>query len=186
MSSYTETLAKLFAKLEVIQDSGLDLESKSHLQEARKICHELLNLNVVNSPISQAENKIGSSENSSNNISLMVVDDDEDTQRMLRFALKKKGFDVVSFTNPVEALSKVGGVNPTIILLDLMMPEMTGFEFLQRMASHPSRKTLRIAVGSSRTYDKDRVAVLEAGANDFIPKPYNLAELVVRLRNLAR
>ena len=115
---------------------------------------------------------------------LFIVDDDEDTQRMLKFTLKKRGFDVFSEINPVKALDRIEEINPDIILLDLMMPEMTGFEFLNQIKDHSFRKKLKIIVGSARNFEKDRITVLEEGANDFISKPYNISELVLKLNNV--
>ena len=115
---------------------------------------------------------------------LFIVDDDEDTQRMLKFTLKKRGFDVFSEINPVKALDRIEEINPDIILLDLMMPEMTGFEFLNQIKDHSLRKNLKIIVGSARNFEKDRITVLEEGANDFISKPYNISELVLKFNNV--
>ena len=115
---------------------------------------------------------------------LYIVDDDDDIQRMLGFTLKKRGFEVISETDPIAALKNLAKVKPDIILLDLMMPGMTGFEFLGHMQNNPLRKEIKIVVGSSRNFEKDRITVLEAGANDFIAKPYNIKELSLKLHSV--
>ena len=118
---------------------------------------------------------------------VMVIDDDEDTLRLLNFLLTKKGgFSVLCKSNPVEALETLKTKTPDVILMDLMMPQMNGFEVLRRIKQEKDWEDIKILIGSSRTYDKDKLAVLQGGANDFIAKPYNLEELVLRLRNLLR
>lgn len=116
---------------------------------------------------------------------IAIVDDDPDVQRMLTFVLKRKGFGVQSFFDPKEALTQIVQANPSVIILDLMMPQMTGFEFLEQFKGLRSQLPgVRIIVGSARSFDSDRLAVLKAGANDFVAKPYNLDELVLRIHNL--
>ena len=116
---------------------------------------------------------------------VLVVDDDKDIQRILGFFLPTKGFEVMSISDPEAALELLERVHPDIILMDLMMPKMTGFELLQRIKKRADWNDIRIIVGSMRNYDKDRLAVLKYGADEFIPKPYNLDELAMRIQYLA-
>gem|GEM_PF-4627113 len=117
---------------------------------------------------------------------LLIVDDDEDNQKMLLFTLKKRGFEVISELDPVKALKKLEEINPKILLLDIMMPGMTGFEFLRHLKRHPLYDKLKVLVGSARNFEKDRISVLEEGAHGFIAKPYNINELTLKLKSLLR
>ena len=117
---------------------------------------------------------------------LLIVDDDEDNQKMLLFTLKKRGFEVISELDPIKAFKKLEEINPKILLLDLMMPGMTGFEFLRHLQKHPLYDKLKVLVGSARNFEKDRISVLEEGAHGFIAKPYNINELILKLNSLLR
>lgn len=114
---------------------------------------------------------------------ILVVDDCENTQNILAFTLKKKGYVVEGIVDPTKAVDKVLDWQPDLILLDLMMPQMDGFEVLKILRANRSCDNIQIIVGSSRSYDKDRLTVLGLGANDFIAKPYNVKELGLRIRN---
>lgn len=114
---------------------------------------------------------------------VLVIDDCENTQNILAFTLKKKGYDVEGMLDPTKALDKVLDWRPELILLDLMMPQMDGFEVLKLLRANRDCDNIQIIVGSSRSYDKDRLTVLGLGANDFIAKPYNVKELGLRIRN---
>ena len=113
-----------------------------------------------------------------------MIDDDIDSLKLLKFILTKKGFLVQTESEPANAVEKLKDLRPDIIILDIMMPGMTGFEFLEKIKNLPQRENIKVVVGSSRDYDKDRIAALKAGANDFIAKPYNMAELVLKLNNM--
>lgn len=163
-------------KLSKLSDAGLSMQAKLTLAEVQNDCNELIK--IVN-PV-EKENRVTQSKKK-----ILVVDDDHDTQKLLRYILTKKGFEVISELDPAIGINRITEVDLDIILLDIMMPNMTGFEFLNRIKQHPMRPNFKVLVGSSRSYDRDRLAVLEAGANDFIAKPYNLAELAIKLNNLA-
>lgn len=114
---------------------------------------------------------------------VLIIDDCENTQNILEFTLSKKGFVIESLTDPTLAVERVMASPPDLILLDLMMPQMDGFEVLKKLRANPQCDGIQIIVGSSRSYDKDRLTVLGLGANDFIAKPYNVKELGLRIRN---
>lgn len=114
---------------------------------------------------------------------VLVIDDCENTQNILSYTLQKRGFQIASLTDPTKSMAKVLEWQPDLILLDLMMPQMDGFEVLKMLRANPTCDDIQIIVGSSRSYDKDRLTVLGLGANDFIAKPYNVKELGLRIRN---
>lgn len=114
---------------------------------------------------------------------VLIVDDCENTQNILDFTLSKQGYAIESLTDPTFTMERVTKNRPDLILLDLMMPQMDGFEVLKLLRGNPDCDDIQIIVGSSRSYDKDRLTVLGLGANDFIAKPYNVKELGLRIRN---
>lgn len=114
---------------------------------------------------------------------VLIVDDCENTQNILDFTLSKQGYAIESLTDPTLTMERVANNPPDLILLDLMMPQMDGFEVLKLLRGNPDCDDIQIIVGSSRSYDKDRLTVLGLGANDFIAKPYNVKELGLRIRN---
>jgi len=172
---------KLAAKLDQIREADITLDAQVVLKECGHLCNEILSLLQ---PEPRSEN-ISAVVDPSTIKTLLVIDDDEDTLRLLRYLLERKGgFRVECRQSAKEALENLDQIRPELILVDLMMPQMSGFEFLRRLRTEEKWKKVKIMVGSSRSYDKDRLSALGAGANDFIAKPYNLDELVLRLRNL--
>lgn len=168
---------RLKAKLDEIQDRELSIEAKLLLGEARTLAAAItgaLGATPSTTPIKTQEKK-----------TVLIVDDDEDVQRTLSYLLPKRGaFEVLTLSDPTQAVELIKARRPDVVLMDLMMPQMTGFELLQRLKADPETSHVKVLIGSSRSYDKDRVAVLESGAHDFIAKPYNVPELVLRLQHL--
>lgn len=180
-------LKKLLVRLAVLRDDpGFPLKLRLALSECCEICESLSSQGNSESLNPQGlfvkENQAVNKEKlSSPQARVLVVDDDEDTQRILNYTLKKQGFEVISKTDPLEAFHELDEINPDLVLLDLMMPGMTGFEFLSQLKKS-SKKRRKIMVCSSRNFQKDRITVLERGAHDFISKPYNITELILKLR----
>jgi DNA-binding response OmpR family regulator len=115
---------------------------------------------------------------------ILIVDDDEDTLRLLEFNLKKAGFAVGTANNGVEALKKVCSLTPDLILLDLMMPEIDGFGVCETLRSNPITKSIPIIILTAVTSQLARFSGLEAGANDYLTKPFSLRQLVTRIEQL--
>jgi CheY-like chemotaxis protein len=117
---------------------------------------------------------------------VMLVDDNPDVIRLLEFVLTKKGFDVVSFLDPREAYDNLAQVSPSVILLDYIMPEMTGVEFLQKLRAETSQiKDITVLIGSGRVSDEDKERALKAGADGYICKPYVFDDLAMTLQKHA-
>ena len=185
-----EKAKSLLAKISFLKDDeSLAINIRLLLSECEELCEDLCHDLGKGDHCSIEEKKKNLAEAKNHSIKnslakILIVDDDCDTQRMLRFTLQKRGFNVISKLNPIEAYQELKKINPDIILLDLMMPEMTGFEFLSRLHNSPLKGKIKIIVCSSRNFEKDRISVLEEGANDFISKPYNITELVLKLRSM--
>ncbi len=170
-------------------DESLPMSIRLSISECQRLADSLYE--DLRADPSLELNKIPTNATTSSTISelktkLLIVDDDEDTQKMLFFTLKRRGFEVVSELDPVIAFKKLEEINPKILLLDLMMPGMTGFEFLRHLQKHPLYGKLKVLVGSARNFEKDRISVLEEGAHGFIAKPYNINELILKLNSLLR
>ena len=114
---------------------------------------------------------------------LLIADDDPQMVRALRITLAAHGYDVVVAADGAEAISVAAQTHPDIILLDLGMPRLDGVEVIQALRGWT---TVPIVVVSGRTGSADKVEALDAGADDFVTKPFQVDELLARLRALAR
>ncbi|QMU96980.1 response regulator transcription factor [Microbacterium esteraromaticum] len=114
---------------------------------------------------------------------LLIADDDPQLVRALRITLAAHGYDVIAASDGAEAITLAAQSHPDIILLDLGMPRLDGMEVI-----HALRGWTRapIIVVSGRTGSADKVDALDAGADDFVTKPFQVDELLARLRALAR
>lgn len=115
---------------------------------------------------------------------ILVVDDEIDIVRLLTFALQADGYQVLAAKNGPEGLEKARGQKPDIVILDVMMPGMDGFEVCNELRSKPETATLPIIMLSALGQVSDRVKGLRAGADDYVPKPVNLDELSARVAAL--
>ena len=114
---------------------------------------------------------------------VLVVDDEVEMQRALRAGLKYHGFDVHTAGSGEEALREASSWRPDVVLLDLGLPGIDGFETLGRM--RPATRAAIIVV-SVMPGEKDKVRALDAGADDYVVKPFGTEELVARIRAVLR
>ena len=115
---------------------------------------------------------------------ILVVDDEKPISNIIKFNLKKEGYDVYTAYDGKEALQKVEEVNPDLILLDLMLPKIDGLEVAREV-----RKThnMPIIMVTAKDAEIDKVLGLEMGADDYVTKPFSNRELVARVKaNLRR
>jgi two-component system cell cycle response regulator len=117
---------------------------------------------------------------------VLVVDDILSNVKLLEAKLSAEYFEVVSAYNGQEALTKVEEQEPDIVLLDVMMPGMDGFEVCRRIKSNPKTAHLPVVMVTALDQPSDRVAGLDAGADDFLTKPVDDAALFARVRSLVR
>ncbi len=117
---------------------------------------------------------------------VLVVDDEELNVRFLSTFLTRKGFTVDVAQRGTEALDKIKEVMPDVVLLDVMMPDMDGFEVCRVLRQNPATHLLPIIMVTALHSIEDEVRALEVGADDFLPKPINNLELMARLRSLLR
>ncbi|NTV54283.1 MAG: response regulator transcription factor, partial [Syntrophaceae bacterium] len=117
---------------------------------------------------------------------ILIVDDDATTRKLLGLYLKAKGYEVAYAENGLEGIEKLGAENPNLIISDLNMPYMDGIEFVKTVRADPQQKEIPILMVTARTETADRVAGLDAGADDYVPKPYDIQEVLARVRALLR
>jgi two-component system alkaline phosphatase synthesis response regulator PhoP len=116
---------------------------------------------------------------------ILVVDDDPDAIEIVRTFLEAKGYRVTSAMDGREALAKVEEIHPALILLDVMMPEMDGWEVARTIKNHPTYADVRVVMLTARSDFTDKQEGLRAGADDYIVKPIRLDELGKKVeRNL--
>jgi len=118
---------------------------------------------------------------------VLIVDDELAQLALLSYNLKAAGFRVATAKDGDEALLAVAEQGPDVILLDWMLPRLSGLEVCRQLKATPSGREAAIIMVSARSEEADRVRGLETGADDYIVKPYSVAELVARVRaNLRR
>lgn len=116
---------------------------------------------------------------------ILVVDDDPDAIEIVRTYLEAKGYHVTAAENGLEALAKLEEVHPALVLLDVMMPEMDGWEVARTIKNHPEFSDVRVVMLTARSDFTDKQEGLRAGADDYIVKPIRLDELGQKVeRNL--
>lgn len=113
-------------------------------------------------------------------VKILVVDDEPPIRKLLRVGLSVEGFSILEATNAAEAMQKVEGERPDLILLDLGLPDMQGHDLLAKWRN--DLLELPIIILSSRTDEAGIVRALELGADDYVTKPFGTRELVARIR----
>jgi putative two-component system response regulator len=122
----------------------------------------------------------------SSNHTILIVDDLKTNRMVLRDFLKPAGFHVVEATNGEEALERVQESPPDLILLDIVMPKLDGFQVCRRLKENPVTALIPVVFMTALDKTEDHVKGLEAGADDFLSKPFNRALLSARLTSLLK
>ncbi len=117
---------------------------------------------------------------------VLVVDDEEDIRRLVTFNLTDAGFKVESVENGAEALAAAARLRPSVVVLDLMLPDVSGMEVCRRLRADETVADAAILMLTARGDEYDRVLGFEVGADDYVVKPFSVRELVMRVRGLAR
>jgi DNA-binding response OmpR family regulator len=112
-----------------------------------------------------------------NDTAIMAVDDDPDALDIVRTYLESKGYRVITATDGREALAKLEETRPALVLLDVMMPEIDGWEVARTIKNHPEFGNVRVVMLTARSDFTDKQEGLRAGADDYIVKPIRLQEL---------
>ena len=117
---------------------------------------------------------------------ILVVDDDPDILQVVKINLELEGYDVETAEDGREAVDKAMAEPPQLILLDIMMPRMDGLTALRRIRSHGATGNTSVILLTARGLPEDRVRGLELGADDYITKPFDIGELVARVKAVLR
>jgi len=114
------------------------------------------------------------------------VDDEKDLTDLLHYQLGKEGFEVKFANNPFEALGKARDFNPDLIILDVMMPDLDGFQLLRMIRSDNLLQKVPVIMLTAKSGVEHRIKGLEQGADDYLGKPFDSQELVLRIRSILK
>ena len=117
---------------------------------------------------------------------ILVVEDEAPLLTLLRYNLERQGFRVEEAADGQEALLRVSEGRPDLVLLDWMLPSLSGLEVCRQLRRRPATRDLPIIMVTARTEDQDAVRALDTGADDYIAKPFTVEALLARIRALLR
>jgi diguanylate cyclase (GGDEF)-like protein len=113
---------------------------------------------------------------------ILVVEDDDSVREIIKFSLELAGYQVITVSDSASALKEATAVKPDLILLDLMIPVFDGYEVCRRLKNDFLTGQIPIVILTAKRDMKDKVAGMEAGADDYITKPFNRTELLARVK----
>ena len=117
---------------------------------------------------------------------ILVVDDESDVTELLEYKLEQEGYRVATLNDPLACIAKVREFEPDLMLLDIMMPELSGIQLCRIVRADPSMKDIPVIFLSARGEVEDRIKGLEAGAEDYVSKPFNTNELLLRISKMLK
>jgi two-component system alkaline phosphatase synthesis response regulator PhoP len=115
---------------------------------------------------------------------ILVIEDDPAISRLVDYSLRHEGYEVIAATNGLEGIRKANQEAPDLVILDVMLPGMDGFEICHQLRSEPETAGLPILMFSAKAQEIDRNTGLKVGADDYLPKPAAPAEIVNRVAKL--
>lgn len=122
----------------------------------------------------------------SESVSVLVVEDEDDIRNLVALHLRRAGFRVLTAGDGDRALQLARANRPPVVLLDLMLPDMSGNEICAALRDDPDTRDTYVIMVTARTEEEDRIAGFEVGADDYVPKPFSVRELVLRVQAAAR
>lgn len=117
---------------------------------------------------------------------IFVVDDEEDLTDLLQFQFKREGFKVETENDPFVALSIARDFEPDLIVLDVMMPDLDGYQLLRMFRSDRKLCQVPVVMLTARAGVEDRIKGLESGADDYVGKPFDTKELILRIHSILK
>lgn len=117
---------------------------------------------------------------------ILVVDDEPDVTELLSYKLKREGYLVESINDPLQIMGIAREFNPDLFILDVMMPDLDGLKICRMIRADGRLKTVPIVFLTAKGQTEDRIKGLECGADDYIPKPFDIKELTLRIGLLLR
>ena len=115
---------------------------------------------------------------------VLVVDDEVYILHILDFSLGAEGFDVITAADGEQALARARSERPDLIVMDIMMPRLDGYETCKRLKSDPATKDIPVLLLTARGREEDRKRGMEAGANDYMTKPFSPNKLIGRVSEM--
>lgn len=115
---------------------------------------------------------------------ILIVEDDPDAARLIEIVLHREGFKTLTASNGWDALHKVQEEKPALVILDVMMPRIDGYEVCRRLRSNLDTATIPVLMLTCRTGGRAQMAGFESGADDYVFKPVKAEDLVVRVKSL--
>jgi len=119
-------------------------------------------------------------------VQILVVEDEDDIRNLVAMNLRRAGFSVLTAADGEEALAKAAVHLPPVVLLDLMLPDIQGTEICARLRADPATAGTYVIMVTARGEEDDRLEGFEAGADDYVTKPFSTRELVLRVKAAAR
>jgi len=117
---------------------------------------------------------------------ILIIEDDRDIVEMLEYNLKEEGYETVSALNGEQGVELAGKERPDLIILDIMLPIMDGFEVCRTLKNDDRLAHIPIIILSAKSQETDKVVGLELGADDYVTKPFSPRELIARMRAILR
>ena len=117
---------------------------------------------------------------------ILVVEDEDALATLLHYNLEKDGYDVALASDGEEALMLVEERLPDLVILDWMLPKVSGIEVCRRLRSRPESRNLPVIMLTARSEESDRIRGLDTGADDYLTKPFSMSELAARIRAVLR
>ena len=115
---------------------------------------------------------------------ILIIEDDPATQRLVDYSLKQEGYEIITASNGLEGIRKALGESPDLIILDVMLPGMDGFEICFRLRSEPATAKMPILMFSAKAQEIDKDTGIKVGADDYLIKPSAPADIVNRVEKL--
>jgi len=115
---------------------------------------------------------------------VLIADDEPNIIASLEFLMEQAGFEVRLAANGKEALALVASFGPDLVILDVMMPEMNGYEVCQRLKSDPATRAVKVVMLSAKGREVEVAKGLELGADAYVTKPFSTRELVAKVREM--
>ncbi len=117
---------------------------------------------------------------------IFCVEDDANIRELILYSLQSTGFEAIGLCDHKELEQKLQEITPSLILLDVMLPEKDGFEIIKSLRSSPKTKNIPLIMLTAKSSEFDKVHGLDLGADDYITKPFGIMELVARVKALLR
>ena len=117
---------------------------------------------------------------------VLVIEDEQDVAELIRYNLAKEGYEVRVVANGVDGLKQARESRPDMILLDIMVPQLNGWEVCRRLKQEPDTREVPVIMVTGRVEEGDKVLGFEMGADDYVTKPFSPRELLARIRAVIR